>query len=286
MTSRTISSYLAPYLPCFALCFAGLCSVSQAAELINLYDSDSLAARQPLMIAHRGGVVREGVPENSLPALRLAAEQGYGMVEVDVRATRDGVPVAFHDDELEQHVGVSGRIEDLSFYEVSKLRYHEGERVLSLDEYLREAAALGLGIMLDIKTDGDPGYYDEIAAQLARYHLNEATLTISRKPGTVHHLAGQVMHRVSAEQEQRIANGETLDLNGLFWFGWPRYISNERVAEIQTMGALVVPSINVFHYPEAEHMQRAEEDIRRMYEAGVDAYQIDGVYGPLVEALQ
>lgn len=257
---------------------------SQAAELINLYDPNSLADHQPVLIAHRGGVVRDGIPENSLPALRLAAQEGYAMVEVDVRATRDGVPVAFHDDELLEHVGVSGRIEDLTFYEVSKLRYHEGERVLSLDEYLRKAAALGLGIMLDIKTDGDADFYQEIAGQLARYGLNNAALTISRSPGTVEHLAGLVMHRVSAEQEQRIENGEIVNLDGLFWFGWPRYISNERVSEIQGMGALVIPSINVFHYPEAEHMQRADTDIQRMHEAGVDAYQIDGVYGPLVEA--
>lgn len=257
---------------------------TSAADLIDLYDPASLASHQPLMVAHRGGVVRDGIPENSLPALRLAAREGYAMVEVDVRATRDGVPVAFHDDELLEHVGVAGRIEDLSFYEVSKLRYHEGERVLSLDEYLREAAALGLGIMLDIKTDGDADYYREIAGQLARYGLNNATLTISRKPGTVEHLAGLVMQRVSAEQEEQIENGETLDLSGLFWFGWPRYISNERVAEIQAMGALVIPSINVFHYPEAEHMQRADADIQRMHAAGVDAYQIDGVYGTLVEA--
>lgn len=86
------------------------------------------------------------------------------------------------------------------------------------------------------------------------------------------------MHRVTAAEEEAIAEGQVLDLTGKFWFGWPRYITNEQVAQYEAMGALVIPSINVFHYPEHEHMQRAEQDIRRMQDAGVSFFQIDAVY--------
>lgn len=255
---------------------------SLAADAIDLYRPESIAAHSPVLIAHRGGVVEGDVPENSLRALQLASQRGYAMVEVDIRRSADGVPVAFHDDELLEHVGVEGRIEDLSFYEIRKLRYLEGDRVLSLDEYLREAARLNMGIMLDIKTDGDETFFNEVRDQLQRYGLSPHTLTISRRPNAINYLDDAVMHRLSDQQVEAVAAGEAPDLRGTFWFGWPRYIDNEMVSKLQKLGALIVPSINVFHYPDEEHLARAKADIDRMKAAGVRFYQIDSVYDRFV----
>src|SRR5690606_36922091 len=63
---------------------------------IHLHDGGEVAARRPLMIPHRGGVIASDAPENSARAIELAAQQGYDMVELDVRRARDGVPVVFH----------------------------------------------------------------------------------------------------------------------------------------------------------------------------------------------
>ncbi|MFJ8824414.1 glycerophosphodiester phosphodiesterase [Streptomyces sp. NPDC102467] len=46
-------------------------------------------------VAHRGDPYR--VRENTLPSLRSALERGADAVEIDVRLTRDGVPVLLHD---------------------------------------------------------------------------------------------------------------------------------------------------------------------------------------------
>ncbi|MFI7010615.1 glycerophosphodiester phosphodiesterase [Streptomyces sp. NPDC050145] len=51
-------------------------------------------------VAHRGDPYR--VRENTLPSLRSALERGADVVEVDVRLTRDGVPVLLHDSTLER----------------------------------------------------------------------------------------------------------------------------------------------------------------------------------------
>ncbi|MFE1950585.1 glycerophosphodiester phosphodiesterase [Streptomyces sp. NPDC059524] len=51
-------------------------------------------------VAHRGDPYR--VRENTLPSLRSALERGADVVEVDVRLTRDGVPVLLHDATLER----------------------------------------------------------------------------------------------------------------------------------------------------------------------------------------
>lgn len=256
-----------------------------ATELIDLYSEVSIEAHSPIVIGHRGGAVVDGIPENSLASLRLAAERGYAMVEIDVRSTADGVPVSFHDDELQEHVGVQGSIESMTYAEVQQLHYHEGEqhRVLSLDESLREASQLQLGVMLDIKSGQESeAFYQLIREQLQRYGLTRATLTISRHENTRRYLSDIVMQRISNETWERVKAGEEIDLSGQLWFDWPRYISNDEVAQLKELGAFIAPSINVFHYPGNEHMQHAQTDIERMREAGVHAYQIDAPYDGFV----
>lgn len=49
----------------------------------------------PLNIGHRGACGE--APENTLASFELAQQQGAVMVELDVRLTRDGVPVVIHD---------------------------------------------------------------------------------------------------------------------------------------------------------------------------------------------
>ncbi|MGW1895473.1 glycerophosphodiester phosphodiesterase [Streptomyces sp. NPDC002004] len=51
-------------------------------------------------VAHRGDPYR--VRENTLPSLRSALDRGADAVEVDVRLTRDGVPVLLHDETLKR----------------------------------------------------------------------------------------------------------------------------------------------------------------------------------------
>ncbi|MEU1127709.1 glycerophosphodiester phosphodiesterase [Streptomyces sp. NPDC005899] len=51
-------------------------------------------------VAHRGDPYR--ARENTLPSIRSAVEQGADAVEIDVRVTRDGVPVLLHDSTLER----------------------------------------------------------------------------------------------------------------------------------------------------------------------------------------
>ncbi|MBQ7923495.1 MAG: glycerophosphodiester phosphodiesterase [Clostridia bacterium] len=71
-------------------------------------------------IAHRG-LHDDTVPENSLTAFHLAAEQGYA-IENDIHITADGEIVVFHDDTLERMCGVSGKPEEFTLAELKKLR--------------------------------------------------------------------------------------------------------------------------------------------------------------------
>jgi glycerophosphoryl diester phosphodiesterase len=81
----------------------------------------------PIAFAHRGGAA-EG-DENSMAAFARAVTAGYRYLETDVHATADGVAVVFHDDTLDRMFGSPGRIEDLTWGELSSIR-DDGEAVV------------------------------------------------------------------------------------------------------------------------------------------------------------
>src|SRR5262245_52566489 len=79
-----------------------------ALAVLMLALSGSVAANRvynrPLVIAHRGGAAES--TENTIDAFRLAVRLGADVIETDIRLTRDGVVVVYHDDYF-------GRVEGL-----------------------------------------------------------------------------------------------------------------------------------------------------------------------------
>jgi glycerophosphoryl diester phosphodiesterase len=94
-------------------------------------------------VAHRGDPYR--VRENTLDSLRSALDQGADAVEIDVRLTRDGVPVLLHDETLKRLWERDRPLLSLSAAEVRGLT--EGG-VPTLAEAL--AATEGCRVMLDL----------------------------------------------------------------------------------------------------------------------------------------
>lgn len=78
------------------------------------------AKSRPLVLGHRGVPLLH--QENTLAGLRKAVELGIDGVEFDVFKTRDDRIVVFHDEETERLTGVKGRITEMSWDEVSRLR--------------------------------------------------------------------------------------------------------------------------------------------------------------------
>ncbi len=100
-----------------------------------------------------------GISENSLESIRQVEAFGGSAVEVDVRLTRDGVPILFHDDtfspRLNNGVYCHGAVDQFSLAHVRALcllRYNE--KIPTLEEGLQvliDQTALG-GVWLDVKT--------------------------------------------------------------------------------------------------------------------------------------
>ncbi|MFE4382677.1 glycerophosphodiester phosphodiesterase [Streptomyces cyaneofuscatus] len=99
-------------------------------------------------VAHRGDPYR--ARENTLPSIRSALDRGADAVEIDVRVTRDGVPVLLHDTTLERLWGHDRRVDRLTHQEVLELT---GGGVPTLREAL--AAAEGHRVMVDLPGSTD-----------------------------------------------------------------------------------------------------------------------------------
>lgn len=109
--------------------------------------------------AHRGA--SSYAPENTIPAFNLGIEMGADGIETDIRRTKDGVLVLFHDDTLERLAGVRKTVEELTYSElyeydlgISKGEQYKGTRIVRLDEFLSKYGVASRHLALEIKGKG------------------------------------------------------------------------------------------------------------------------------------
>ena len=102
-----------------------------------------------LRVGHRGAAGH--VTGNTLASITKALALGVDFVEIDVRATRDGHPVVFHDRWVDGTTDGSGAVIELTLEEMLRLRTADGQPIPTLDEAL---ACINnrAGLMLDIKS--------------------------------------------------------------------------------------------------------------------------------------
>lgn len=117
------------------------------AQFLN--EQTPASQRRVIRIAHRGASAY--AQENSLTAIRKAAEMGSDMVEVDVRITVDHVPVIIHDENLQRVFGVSGSVSDFTLDELIAMTPDGLEPIMSLEALIDACRSLHIGLYLDIK---------------------------------------------------------------------------------------------------------------------------------------
>lgn len=84
-----------------------------------------------LNIAHRG--YSKAYTENTREAFEKAVEAGADGFECDLRLSRDGEVLLFHDDTLDRLCGRSGRLEDLTSEEIAQIT-SRGQKIPTLAE--------------------------------------------------------------------------------------------------------------------------------------------------------
>ncbi len=88
----------------------------------RMFNKPDMSALEGYHYAHRGYFNNEaGIPENSLASFIAAIEEGYA-IELDVQMSEDGVPMVFHDAELERMCSVEGKIWEYSYAELAEMK--------------------------------------------------------------------------------------------------------------------------------------------------------------------
>ena len=119
----------------------------------------------PLAFAHRGGAAVGD--ENTATAFARAVDTGFRYLETDVHATRDGVAVLFHDDDLSRLADDPRQVEDLRWSDLRSIRVDGQAAIPRLDETLEQWPQVRFN--LDVKTDASVSpTLDVVAAVGAR----------------------------------------------------------------------------------------------------------------------
>ena len=132
--------------------------------------------RVPRIVCHRGA--SGYAPENTLVAMRKAAELGGRWVEFDAKLTGDNHVIIFHDDDLGRTTNGHGKVAAIDWETIRKLdaggwfgEAFRGEPVPTLSQTIVELARLGLGANVEIKPC--PGREEETGHVVAALLLEE-----------------------------------------------------------------------------------------------------------------
>ena len=180
------------------------------------------------IICHRGAL--EFAHENTLEAYRATLELGADGNEIDIRCTRDGVLVCFHDDMLDRLLEAYGTVNELTWDELQVCKFRQPGRfgkhcriptLVEVLELHRKFAGL---LHLDIK---EPGLDEAIVDLLDRFDMwdhvaycNDANaaaiiknskLKLSRYKGGLYLDRGEVDPAAITETLKRPGNGVILE---------------------------------------------------------------------------
>ena len=142
--------------------------------------------KKTMIQAHRGASAY--LPENTLEAFKLAAEQGADGVELDVQLTSDERVVVAHDAGLERVSDGNGYVGDFTYTALKKLNFgkalpNAGEpghiyRLPLLSEVFELLKPTPLMINIELKTTERlyPGLPEKCAALAAEYGMEDRVL--------------------------------------------------------------------------------------------------------------
>jgi glycerophosphoryl diester phosphodiesterase len=115
-----------------------------------------MALKLPKVIGHRGAAAY--APENTLEGIHTAADMGVEWVELDVKLTKDDVPIIFHDDTLDRTTNGSGLVAETTYEEIKQLEAGSwfsdgftGIKIPTLEEAIDVLIERNMGLNLEIK---------------------------------------------------------------------------------------------------------------------------------------
>jgi len=245
---------------------------------------------RPIVIGHRGANAHR--PENTLPSFEHALELGAQILESDVHASAEGVPVLIHDDDVDRTTDGSGPVRDHTLDALERLdagyrftpdggRSHpwrgRSVRIPTLEQAFR--AFPDARFNLELKEDS-PGFVERVVAIVAASGREERTLLTAAEDDLMKRLrdelqrtgsrvalgaaTGDVLAFVRTALEGGDPPADTLALQIPAGFGGRRLVTRELVQHAHRHGVHVhVWTIN------------EPDEIEALLELGVDGIVTD-----------
>jgi glycerophosphoryl diester phosphodiesterase len=234
------------------LCSTSLIFRTKLRDNKESYTVQHKVATLPRVIAHRGA--SDFAPENTLSALRKAAELGATWVECDVMLDGCGEAIIFHDRTLQRTTNGRGRVSQTPYNRIRQLdagtwfdAAFKGEVVPTLAAWLETAATLNVGLNLELKVGraGAGALVEAVSVALARHwHAGLPTPLISSasidclvamRHSTSHHMLAYITNRWRSNWAAILSqcNGISLNINH-------RALTPKRVQEIKEKNILVL----------------------------------------------
>ena len=138
------------------------------------------------LIAHRGA--QADAPENTIPAFRIAVEQGYWGLECDVTRTSDNHYVVFHDSTVDRMTDGSGNIYEMTLAEVQALTIDAGANISqypnltipTFEEYLELCVKSNVVPVIELKQEAlTVDDIQPILTLIRNYNLEDIAVVIS-----------------------------------------------------------------------------------------------------------
>ena len=129
--------------------------------------------------AHRGA--SEYTPENTMMAFYTGLYMGANGIETDVRRTKDGVLVLFHDSTVERKTEGTGAVEDMTFEELQALNVTKNgytDKIVRFEDFLQHFAFRDITFAIELK---GPGVEEGTAELLRKYGMEKKTVVTSFK---------------------------------------------------------------------------------------------------------
>lgn len=129
--------------------------------------------------AHRGA--SEYCPENTLLSFYQGIAMGANGIETDVRRTKDGALVLFHDKDLTRVCGDEGSVKNYTLEELKQFNVTKNglaDKIVTLEDFLEHFAWRDISFAIELK---DPDVERDTAELLRKYNMAKKTVVTSFK---------------------------------------------------------------------------------------------------------
>ena len=147
------------------------------------YFSETPLVHQPWAIGHRGCLYE---PENTIAAVERADSFGADYAEIDVKLSKDGIPMVIHDDSLRRLAGISDKVENMTAAQLEELTITSNGKqgkIPTFEDMIQAVQHMEnkIGLLVEFKPSADnkKGLISKVIEIVEKYSAQEQCIFMS-----------------------------------------------------------------------------------------------------------